>query len=42
LRTRAAQFGFSVADQAQKQGQILTAAQFHALFLAAYTSIVTP
>jgi hypothetical protein len=41
-RMRAAQFGFDVADQAQKQGHILTADQFHALFLAAYTSFVAP
>ncbi len=41
-RMRSAQFGFSVADQAQKQGHILTADQFHTLFLAAYPSLVAP
>jgi hypothetical protein len=40
-RMRAANFGFDVADQAQKQGHILTAAQFHALFLAKYTTFVS-
>jgi hypothetical protein len=39
---RAATFGFNVADQAQKQGHILTADQFHRLFLAAYPSFVAP
>jgi predicted metalloprotease len=41
-RMRAATFGFNVADQAHKQGHILTAAQFHALFVANYTSFVAP
>ncbi len=41
-RMRAATFGFDVADQAQKQGHILTAAQFHALFQAKYTTFVAP
>ena len=41
-RMRAAQFGFQVADEAQKQGHILTAAQFHARFLAVYESLVAP
>ena len=41
-RMRAAQFGFDVADQAQKQGHILTAAQFHELFQAKYTTFVAP
>ena len=41
-RMRAAQFGFDVADQAHKQGHILTAAQFHALFVANYTTFVAP
>ena len=41
-RMRAAQFGFNVADQAHKQGHILTAAQFHALFEAQYTTFVAP
>jgi hypothetical protein len=42
LRMKAARFGFDVADQAQKQGHILTADQFHALFVAAYTDITAP
>jgi hypothetical protein len=41
-RMRAAQFGFDVADQAQKQGHILTSSQFHALFEAQYTTFVAP
>lgn len=41
-RMRSANFGFDVAHQAQKQGHILTADQFHALFLKAYSTIVAP
>ncbi|HVL17817.1 MAG TPA: hypothetical protein VM387_07470 [Gemmatimonadales bacterium] len=41
-RMRAAEFGFSVADEAQKQGHILTAAQVHARFEAVYPSLVAP
>jgi hypothetical protein len=41
-RMRAATFGFDIADQAQKQGHILTSAQFHDLFVAAYPGIVAP
>jgi len=41
-RMRAANFGFSVAAQAQKQGHILTADQFHRLFVAAYPGLVAP
>jgi hypothetical protein len=41
-RMRASQFGFTVAHEAQKQGHILTAAQFHARFEAVYTSLVAP
>ena len=41
-RMRAATFGFNVADQAQNQGHILTADQFHRLFLAAYPSFIAP
>ena len=41
-RMRAATFGFNVADQAHKQGHILTASQFHALFTANYESFVAP
>ena len=41
-RMRSAEFGFEVADQAQKQGHILTADEFHALFVAAYPTITAP
>jgi hypothetical protein len=41
-RLAAARFGFDVADQAQKQGQILGADEFHALFLAEYPSLIAP
>jgi hypothetical protein len=41
-RMRAANFGFSVAAEAQKQGHILTANQFHARFVAAYPDLVAP
>ena len=36
------EFGFDVADQAQKQGHILTSDQFHDLFTAEYTTFVAP
>lgn len=41
-RMRAAEFGFRVADEAQKQGHILTSAQFHERFVAAYPAMVAP
>ena len=41
-RFAAAEFGFRLADQAQKQGHILTAAQFQQAFLAYYPTIVAP
>ncbi|HEY8196783.1 MAG TPA: neutral zinc metallopeptidase [Gemmatimonadales bacterium] len=41
-RMRAAQYGFKIADEAQKQGHILTAAQFHAGFVTVYPSLVAP
>jgi hypothetical protein len=41
-RMRAARFGFDVADQARKQGHILSADQFHALFVARYSSLIAP
>ena len=41
-RMAAAQFGFDVADQAQKNGHILTADQFHDLFVAAYPQLIAP
>jgi hypothetical protein len=31
-----------IADQAQKQGHILTSEQFHALFVAEYPRLVAP
>ena len=41
-RMKAAQFGFTVADEAQKQGHILTAEQFHARFLEAWPQLIAP
>ncbi len=41
-RMRAAEFGFDVADQARKQGHILTSDQFHDLFVEAYPDLVAP
>lgn len=41
-RMRAAEFGFDVADQAQKQGHILTSEQFKQLFDEAYPDLVAP
>lgn len=41
-RMRAAEFGFNVADAAQKQGHILTSDEFHDLFVAEYSRIVAP
>jgi hypothetical protein len=41
-RLAAARFGFSIADQAQKQGHILTSAEFHALFVAQYPTLIAP
>ena len=41
-RLRAAQFGFRVADEFQKQGHILTAAEFNALWLAEFPNIIKP
>ena len=41
-RLAAAQFGFELADQAQKKGHILSSADFHALFVAAYPQIIAP
>jgi hypothetical protein len=41
-RMRAAEFGFTVADEAQKQGHILTSEQFHDRFVAAYETLVAP
>ena len=41
-RRAAAAFGFKLAAEAQRQGQILTAAQFHALFVAQYDTLIAP
>ncbi|MFL5619136.1 MAG: hypothetical protein ACJ79A_12195 [Gemmatimonadaceae bacterium] len=41
-RMKAAQFGFTLADEAQKQGHILTSAEFHAQFLAFYPTLIAP
>jgi hypothetical protein len=41
-RMAAAEFGFSVADEAQKNGHILTSDEFHDLFVAAYPGLVAP
>jgi len=41
-RLKAAQFGFDLADGAQKQGHIMSAEQVQAAFVAAYPSIVAP
>jgi hypothetical protein len=41
-RMAAAAFGFKLADQAQKQGFILTAEQFHTAFVAEYPNLIAP
>jgi predicted metalloprotease len=41
-RLAAARLGFELADEAQKQGQIMSADDFQAKFLAAYPSIIAP
>lgn len=41
-RLAAAQFGFRLADEAQKQGHILTSEEFHTLFLAYYPTLIAP
>ena len=41
-RMAAAQWGFDLADQARKQGHILTSEQVHALFVAAYPELIAP
>jgi hypothetical protein len=41
-RMRASEFGFRIADEAQKQGHILTSEQFHDLFEAEYPRLVAP
>jgi predicted metalloprotease len=41
-RMRAAQFGFRIADQAHKQGHIMSSEAFHALFVAEYANLIAP
>jgi hypothetical protein len=41
-RLAAARFGFKVAAEFQKQGHILTSAEFHALFVAKFPDLVAP
>jgi hypothetical protein len=41
-RMRAAQFGFDIADQAHKQGHIMSSEAFHALFVAEYPTLIAP
>jgi hypothetical protein len=41
-RLAAARFGFDVADQAQRQGHILGADEFHDLFVAEYLNLIAP
>lgn len=41
-RMAAARFGFTVADEAQKQGHILTAQQFFVRFQAQYSTLIAP
>ena len=41
-RMAAARFGFDVADEAQKNGQIMTADEFHDVFVAAYLGLIAP
>jgi hypothetical protein len=39
---RASEFGFRLADEARKQGHILTSEQFHDLFVDEYPTLVAP
>lgn len=41
-RMKSAEFGYSVASDAQKQGKILSSSDFIALFYAALPSITAP
>ena len=41
-RMKAAEFGFDLADQAQKQGHIMSSEEFHAVFVANYLSFIQP
>ena len=38
----AARLGFNLADEAQKQGHILTSQEFHDRFVAAYPTLIAP
>jgi predicted metalloprotease len=41
-RMAAAQFGFAIADATQKKGKVLTAEEFHDLFVAFYPTLIAP
>jgi hypothetical protein len=41
-RLRAAELGFNIADQYQKQGHVLTAQEFHDRFVAEYSRLIAP
>lgn len=41
-RMKAAEFGFDLADQAQKQGHIMSSEEFHEVFVANYLSFIQP
>lgn len=41
-RFKAAQFGFRIASDAQKQGHIMSSEAFHALFVAEYPNLIAP
>jgi hypothetical protein len=41
-RRAAARLGFTLADEAQKKGHIMTADQVHAAFIAAYPTLIAP
>ncbi len=41
-RMRAAQLGFDLADQAQKQGHIMSSQEFHDVFVANYLDLIQP
>jgi hypothetical protein len=41
-RMAAARLGFTLADEAQKQGHILSSEAFHARFVAAYPTLIAP
>lgn len=41
-RMKAAEFGFLLADQAQKNGHIMSSEEFHEVFVANYLSLIQP